>query len=157
MPTINPITSAYLKLLEWFAGFLVLFAEALESLFGPGVRNGVWGPSSHRSDVVKELDQANPFTQTVNVFENVEDEGLTPFTPRQIAFDSSPQMTKKAFSYQAENTDDFNSRFLDYCSDDSSAPKAFNPFDPDEPLSVYNGDPLNFDQSFHPDPFDSNN
>ena len=153
MKELNPITICYLKLLEGFAIFLVWFAEALESLFGPGVRNGVWGPSSHRSDVVKELDQTNPFPQTADVFETDVGEDSSSPSPRPQGLFSSPQMPDMAFPCQTENI----GGFPDSTSDGTTDPKAFNPYDPEEPLSIYNGDPLSFDPNCHPNPFDTNN
>ena len=150
---LNQITSAYLKLLEWLAAFLVWLAEARESLFGPGVRNAFLGASPQRSDVFKEFDQANSSPQTADVLENSESEDLTSHPPRPEGFGSSPQMSDMVFPCRTENIGDHPVS----CPDGSSDPKAFNPYDPEEPLSIYNGDPLNFDPSFHPDPFDSNN
>ena len=153
MSRFNFITTSYLQILEWFASFLVWFAEALESLFGPGVRNGFLGASPQRSDAFKEFDQANSSPQTADVLENTDGDGLTSPSPRPEGFGSSLQMSDMAFPCRTENI----GGHPDSCPDGSFDPKGFNPYDPDEPLSIYNGDPLNFDPSSHPDPFDSNN
>ena len=137
----SPITISYLKLLEWFAGFLVLFAEALESLFGPGVRNGVLGSFLQWPDTLKGFDQANPFPQTAAVFETDVGEDSTSPSSRPQGLFSSPQMPDMACPCQTENI----GGFPDSTPDGTTDPKGFNPYDPEEPLSIYNGDPLSFD------------
>lgn len=144
----NLITAGYLRLLEWFASFLVWFAESLESLFGPEVRNGIFSsPAPRKQDALDEFDSANSSLPTVNVFESSESNGFSSVSRSSIAFNSPNEVDDRLtpccghvpLSVPNPNT--------------ANDIKPFDPYDPQDPNSVFNGDPLNFDPAFHSDPF----
>ena len=149
MPNHNLITAVYLKLLEWFAGFLVWLADTLESLFGVRVHDGILNAASRRLDACEEFGSASSSFQIANASVTTESDRFTSKSPSTKALDSSKE------------TEDIAPPICDLSpgfgvmSYGTIEIKPFDPYDPEDPHSVYNGDPLNFDPVYHSDPFDN--
>lgn len=146
----NPITTIYLSFLTCLASFLVWFAEVLESLFGVGVRDGIIKSAHRRQDAFEEFDATNSSFPTVNAFEPTEDD-VFPLTSQ-----SGRELNS---SIDTDNISDLCSGHVpvaDPVPNGSIDIKTFDPYDPHDPLSVFNGDPLNFDRAFHADSLGNN-
>lgn len=153
MAKLNLVTASYLKLLGWLAGFLVWFAEALESLFGAGVREGIIDSPHRRHDSFEEFDPTNTSSPTADGSATTECDRFTSTSPTSISsdFPGDPVETDSIDAYAGNPTPAFNAS-----PNGSTDIKPFDPYDPQDPFSVFNGDPLNFDPAFHSDPFDTN-
>lgn len=149
MALADHIQRAYLNLLDWFARFLIWFSEALESLFGSRVRDGVINSAHHRQDSFEKFGSANFSFPTTNVCEPTEGD---PF----------PRTSQSGRGLNSANEpDDMVTPFCDHVPLSEPDPgtatgiKPFDPYDPQDLHSVFNGDPLNFDPAYHPDHFDT--
>ena len=150
MRRLNPITASYFSLVACLAGFLVWLAELLESLFGVGVRDRGINSDHHRNDSFEEFGSTNSSYPTANGFESSESDGFA------SAFSSSQAI---------DPTNEANDMAIPFCDhlpltetapSDSTDIKPFDPYNPQDPHSVFNGDPLNFDPGYHSDPFGNN-